>query len=58
VSSHVMDEAARCDQLLLLRDGGLLAQDTPRALRAAAGTDDFEEVFLRLIESAVQKEAA
>jgi ABC-2 type transport system ATP-binding protein len=49
VSSHVMDEAARCQRLLLLREGRLLADDTPAALRADAGTDDLEEAFLRLI---------
>src|SRR5687768_4064159 len=35
VSSHVMDEAARCDRLLLIRDGRLIGDDTPAALRAA-----------------------
>ena len=34
VSSHVMDEAARCERLLLMRDGYILADDTPDALRA------------------------
>jgi ABC-2 type transport system ATP-binding protein len=51
VSSHVMDEAARCDRLLLLREGRLLFDDTPARLRAAAGTDDLEEGFLRLIRA-------
>lgn len=49
VSSHVMDEAGRCDRLLLIRQGRLIADDTPAAVRAAAGTDDLEEAFLRLI---------
>jgi ABC-2 type transport system ATP-binding protein len=49
VSSHVMDEAGRCDRLLLMRDGGLIADDTPDAVRAAAGTDDLDEAFLRLV---------
>jgi ABC-2 type transport system ATP-binding protein len=49
VSSHVMDEAGRCDRLLLVRDGGLIADDTPDAVRAAAGTDDLDEAFLRLV---------
>jgi ABC-2 type transport system ATP-binding protein len=44
-----MDEAARCDRLLLLRDGRLMGDDTPQAIRAEAGTDDLEEAFLRLI---------
>lgn len=49
VSSHVMDEAARCDQLLLIRSGRLIADDTPAAVRRRAGTDDLDEAFLRLI---------
>lgn len=49
VSSHVMDEAGRCDQLVLLRDGAVLAHDTPEAIRASAGTDDMDQAFLRLI---------
>ncbi|TCO30265.1 ABC-2 type transport system ATP-binding protein [Kribbella steppae] len=50
VSSHVMDEASRCDRLLLMRDGDLLADDTPQALLDSVGTDDIEQVFLTLIE--------
>jgi ABC-2 type transport system ATP-binding protein len=50
VSSHVMDEAARCDRLLLLREGRLVADDTPAAIREATGTADLEEAFLRLAE--------
>jgi ABC-2 type transport system ATP-binding protein len=50
VSSHVMDEAIRCDRLLLMRDGDLLADDTPQALLDSVGTDDIEQVFLTLIE--------
>jgi ABC-2 type transport system ATP-binding protein len=49
VSSHVMDEANRCDHLLLLRGGGLLADDTPDAVKALAGTDDLDAAFLTLI---------
>jgi ABC-2 type transport system ATP-binding protein len=52
VSSHVMDEADRCDRLLLLRDGRLVADDIPRALREATGATDLEDAFLRLIEKA------
>ncbi|MFF5172133.1 ABC transporter ATP-binding protein [Micromonospora sp. NPDC000089] len=51
VSSHVMDEAARCDRLLLIRDGRLIADDTPDAVRATAGVDDLDEAFLRLIRA-------
>ncbi|SDZ08714.1 ABC-2 type transport system ATP-binding protein [Micromonospora pattaloongensis] len=49
ISSHVMDEAGRCDRLLLIREGRLVADDTPAAVRAAAGTDDLDEAFLRII---------
>jgi ABC-2 type transport system ATP-binding protein len=52
VSSHVMDEAGRCDRLLLMRDGILIADDTPDALRAATGTEDLEEAFLCLVRRA------
>jgi len=50
VSSHVMDEAAECDVLLLMREGRLVAQETPDELRRRTGTDDLSEAFLRLIE--------
>ena len=50
VSSHVMDEADRCDTLLLLRDGQLLACATPAELRARTGQHDLDAAFLRLVE--------
>jgi ABC-2 type transport system ATP-binding protein len=49
VSSHVMDEATRCEQLIMIRDGAIVAHDTPAAIRSAAGTDDMDAAFLRLI---------
>jgi ABC-2 type transport system ATP-binding protein len=49
VSSHVMDEAGQCDNLLLMREGRIVAADTPAALRAQTGTEDLEEAFLRVI---------
>ena len=48
VSSHVMDEAARCDELLLMREGKLLATESPQRLRARTGRQDLEEAFLRI----------
>ena len=50
VSSHVMDEADRCDRLLLMRDGAILAAETPQELRRQTGEDDLGEAFLRMIE--------
>ena len=50
VSSHVMDEATRCDRLLLMRDGGILADETPDGLLERTGASDAEGAFLRLIE--------
>jgi ABC-2 type transport system ATP-binding protein len=50
VSSHVMDEADRCDELLLMRDGDVLATGTPDELRGRTQTRDLDEAFLRLVE--------
>lgn len=51
ISSHVMDEAMRCDEVLLLRQGRLLEQLPPAQLLERTGTDNPEEAFLKLIES-------
>jgi ABC-2 type transport system ATP-binding protein len=48
VSSHVMDEADRCQRLGLIRFGKLLGEGSPNELRAAAGTNNLEEAFLKL----------
>jgi ABC-2 type transport system ATP-binding protein len=48
VSSHVMDEAERCQRLGLIQYGRLLAEGTPNEVRAQAGTNNLEEAFLRL----------
>lgn len=50
VSSHVMDEAAECDELLLMREGALLRQLTPDRLRAETGESDLGKAFLAIIE--------
>ncbi len=52
VSSHVMDEASRCDRLLLLREGHILADDTLPALLERTRTEDAEQAFLALIDHA------
>jgi ABC-2 type transport system ATP-binding protein len=46
VSSHVMDEADRCDELLFIRSGKVIARGTGREIRERAGTDDLEQAFL------------
>ena len=51
VSSHVMDEAGRCDRLLLIREGELIADDTPAAVRQSTDTTDLEKAFLHLIRA-------
>jgi len=51
VSSHVMDEAAYCDNLLLMRDGRILAEDAPEKLRARTGADDMSQAFVRLVRA-------
>jgi ABC-2 type transport system ATP-binding protein len=51
VSSHVMDEAERCDDLVVLRAGKVLAQDTPGALLRRTGTRSMNAAFLHLVSS-------
>lgn len=50
VSSHVMDEAERCDRLLLMRAGRIIADGTPEQIRTFTGTDDIEHAFLSLVK--------
>jgi ABC-2 type transport system ATP-binding protein len=52
ISSHVMDEAAECHSLLLMRDGDVLRQTTPDALRAETGEHEMGKAFLAVIERA------
>ena len=54
VSSHVMDEAERCDRLILMRDGQVIAHDTPAAILERTNRASVEDAFLALIA----KEAA
>jgi ABC-2 type transport system ATP-binding protein len=49
VSSHVMDEADRCDRLLLMREGRIIADGTPDDIREKTQTDDIESAFLALV---------
>jgi ABC-2 type transport system ATP-binding protein len=57
VSSHVMDEAGRCDELLFIRDGRVLAQGTPDALRKRADTENLETAFLQFAGVTVRESA-
>jgi ABC-2 type transport system ATP-binding protein len=52
VSTHVMDEAERCDELVLMRDGRVIASGTPTALREEAQADSVEQAFIGLAERA------
>ncbi|GAA2519307.1 ABC transporter ATP-binding protein [Streptomyces longisporus] len=52
ISSHVMDEAERCHRLLLMREGEILADDTPEALRTRTGSETVEAAFLHLVDEA------
>jgi ABC-2 type transport system ATP-binding protein len=56
VSSHVMDEARECDDLLLMRNGALLEHVTPAELRQKTGCDDLAEAFLAVIEAAEERD--
>ena len=58
VSSHVMDEADHCGDLLLLREGRLLAHTTPRKLREDTGCTSLEEAFLSVIRHSTADSAA
>jgi ABC-2 type transport system ATP-binding protein len=52
ISSHVMDEAVRCDRLLLMRAGAMLADDTLDGVLSATGAPDVEQAFLALVDRA------
>ena len=52
ISSHVMDEASECDELLLMREGALLEHSTPEQLRERTGEHDLGRAFLTIIEQA------
>src|ERR1700712_1927793 len=58
VSSHVMDEASRCERLLLMREGRLIADDTPDGLLRRTGTDDIEGAFLAIVRGSGDIEEA
>lgn len=49
VSSHVMDEAERCDRLLLMREGRIIADGTPEEIKQKAAADTVEGAFLAIV---------
>ncbi|GCD89702.1 multidrug ABC transporter ATP-binding protein [Nocardioides sp. LS1] len=51
VSSHVMDEADRCDRLLLMREGRIIGDGSPREIREQTGASDIEAAFLAIVEA-------
>jgi ABC-2 type transport system ATP-binding protein len=55
VSSHVMDEAAHCDSLVLLRDGRLLASETPDSLLRRTRASNLDDAFLRLVKRTARR---
>lgn len=57
VSSHVMDEADHCGDLLLLREGHLVAHTTPTQLREDTGCSSLEEAFLSIIRRSTERQA-
>jgi ABC-2 type transport system ATP-binding protein len=57
VSSHVMDEADHCGDLLLLRDGNLVAHTTPTQLREDTGCTSLEDAFLSIIKRSIMRQA-
>jgi ABC-2 type transport system ATP-binding protein len=50
VSSHMMEEADHCDELVLLRDGAILSKGSPSELRNEAGLENMDAVFISLVE--------
>jgi ABC-2 type transport system ATP-binding protein len=58
VSSHVMDEADHCGDLLLMRDGHLVSQTTPTRLREDTGCTSLEDAFLSIIKRSTKRQAS
>jgi ABC-2 type transport system ATP-binding protein len=58
VSSHVMDEAERCDRLLLMREGAIIADGSPGDIRDGVGADTVEDAFLTMVSTRAAGDAA
>ena len=50
VTTHAMDEAARCDVVALMRDGRLVRTGSPHAILESTSTGSLEEAFIALVE--------
>lgn len=55
VSSHAFDEVEHCDRLLLMRDGLIIADDSPTGLRERTGTSSAEAAFLAIVDNLPQE---
>lgn len=51
ISSHSMDEATRCDELVLISEGKIIANDTPKKVMSSTLTDNMEQAFLKLVRT-------
>jgi ABC-2 type transport system ATP-binding protein len=58
VSTHVVDEAARCEQVLLMHEGRLLAHGTPQQLRERGGSENLDDAFVHLVEEDLARTAS
>src|SRR4030095_13760924 len=58
ISTHFMNEGARCDRISLMHAGKVLAQDAPAALLRARGVETLEEAFIAYLEEATAAEQA
>ena len=47
-----MEEADRCDRLLLMREGAIVADESPKSLRERTGRENLDDAFLALVEAA------
>lgn len=47
ITTHVMDEAEKCDELALMREGKIIVQGTPSRLKTQFEADNFDDVFLK-----------
>ncbi|MEQ9332469.1 ribosome-associated ATPase/putative transporter RbbA [Thalassobaculum sp.] len=57
VSTHFMNEAARCDRIALMHEGRVLACDGPEAIRRASGAETLEDAFVDLLRRAAPEHA-